>query len=386
MKVSSPGRWQVFPWSSLLLFFLLHGQQLQAQATPPDEPVLRMLQSGAAAMRQGKAADAEGFFRQAVAAAPTLPDAYFGLGMAELREGKTEDAERALTRALELSPNIPGANMFLGIAQYQMNKLDAAIASLKLEVEAQPASAEALTWLGIVELGAGNPEEAVGPLDRAAALSPKDANVLDYRGRAHSMVAQESYRALTALDPDSWRVHRALGEIAAESKQWQEAIVEYKKAIEKQNQDSDLYEALGEAYQGLSRFDDATRAYEAELKFSPRNAIALFSLGRIQVLNGDPEKGVALLRQAIEAHVRSAPADYYLGMGLALTGHPEEAAAALEKCLGQQPTDSVKQRAYFQLMRVYQTLHRPEDARRAAAELKNLKASAATESAPDPTP
>jgi len=149
-------------------------------------------------------------------------------------------------------------------------------------------------------------------LDNAAALAPKDPNVLDYRGRAHSMVAQENYRALSALDPDSWRVHRALGEIAAGPKQWQDAIDEYRKAIEKQPRDSDLYEALGEACQRLSRFDDATRAYEVELKMSPHNAIALFNLGRIQVLNGDPNRGVVLLRQAVEAHVKAAPADYYL--------------------------------------------------------------------------
>ena len=75
------------------------------------------------------------------------------------------------------------------------------------------------------------------------------------------MVAQENYRALSALDPDSWRVHRALGEIAAGPKQWQDAIDEYRKAIEKQPRDSDLYEALGEACQRLSRFDEVESCY-----------------------------------------------------------------------------------------------------------------------------
>ncbi len=68
-------------------------------------------------MHQGKAADAEGYFRQAIATAPELPDAYLGLGMSELREGKTDDAERALSKALKLDPKIPSAHMFLGIAQ-----------------------------------------------------------------------------------------------------------------------------------------------------------------------------------------------------------------------------------------------------------------------------
>ena len=385
-----PG-WQLstFGWGMLLVCFVLFHPPVDAQTAPAasDQAVMQMLQNGAAAMHEGKPAAAEGYFQQAITASPSLPDAHFGLGMAELREGKAEEAERALTRALELNPNIAGAHMFLGIAEYQMNKLDAAIASLQLEIKAQPDNVEALTWLGIVELGAGNPDEAVGPLDRAAAINPKDPSVLDYRGRAHSMVAQESYRALTALDPDSWRVHRALGEIYAESKQQENAIAEYQKAIEKQPSNPDLYEALGEAYEHLSRFDEATHAFETELKVSPRNAIALYNLGRIQVLSGDPARGVQLLRQAIDEHAQLAPAAYYLGLGLAQSGHPEEAAGWLEKSLAQSSSEFIHQGANYQLVRVYQALHRPEDAQRAAEELKKLKAAAAkTGSAQDQTP
>jgi tetratricopeptide (TPR) repeat protein len=382
MITSSGTRWLAFPLSPLLPCLLVP-LLLQAQTAPtgPDSEVIHLLQSGAAAMHQGNAADAESYFRQATAAAPELPDAYLGLGMSELREGKTDDAERALSKAVELAPKMPGTHMFLGIAQYQMNKLEAASNSLRQELIGQPENVEVLTWLGIIELGAGHPDEAVGPLDRAAALSPKDPNVLDYRGRAHSLVAQESYRALTALDPDSWRVHRALGEIYSESRQWESAIAEYRKALDRQPTNSDLYEQLGDGYQRLSRFDDASHAYETELKLSPRNPVALYNLGKIQVQRGDQQRGVALLRQAAEASAPSAPIYFYLGRGLADTGHPEESVTWLEKSLSQGPSEFMKQSVYFQLARVYKTLNRKEDALRAADELKKLKNTAGE---PDP--
>jgi tetratricopeptide (TPR) repeat protein len=363
----------------ILLSFLLCSSPLYAQTTPttPSAQSIQLLQNGAAAMHQGKAADAEGFFRQATVAAPELPDAYMGLGMAELREGKTDDAEHALSKAVELNPAAPGAHMFLGIAQYQMNKLDAATASLKQELVQQPDNVEVLTWLGIAELGAGHPDEAVGPLDRAAQLSPKDPNVLDYRGRAHSLVAQESYRALTSLDPDSWRVHRALGENYSESKDWTNAAAEYQKAIDRQPNNSDLHEALGDADQRLRRLDEATHAYEVELKLSPHNPIALFNLGKIQVERGNPQRGVTLLRQAAELSAPSAQISVYLGRGLADIGNPEEAVPWLEKSLAQEPSEFVAETAYFQLARVYKMLNRSQDAQRAAAELKKLKDSAA---------
>jgi len=374
LNLPSVKQWLALCLSSLLLSL---PQPSGAQTAAPDEATMHLLQSGAAAMHQGKPAEAEVFFRQAVTAAPTLPDAYLGLGMAELREGKADEAANALTKALELNPNMRGAHLFMGIALYQAHNLDAATESLRQEIKTQPDNVEALTWLGIVELGAGHPDEAVEPLDHAAKLSPKDPNVLDYRGRAHAQVAQESYRALTALDPDSWRVHRALGEIAAESKQYEVAVTEYQKAIQKQPNDADLYESLGEVYQHLSHIDDAMRAYEAELKLNPRDAIALYNLGRLQVLNGDPKRGVPLLRQAAEVHAETAPTDYYLGFGLAQTGNPEEAAALFEKSLSEHPSEYIQQSAYFQLIRVYQSLHRPEDAQRAAEELRKLKATAA---------
>ena len=344
----------------LFACLLLCAPLLQAQSAPaaPSGAVAHLMQSGAEAIHQGKPADAEGYFRQAIDAAPELPDAYLGLGMSELRQGKTAEAEVALGKAAELAPRLPGAHMFLGIAQYQRNQMDAAIASLQQEVAIQPENVEALTWLGIVELGAGHAQEAVGPLDRAAALSPRDPNVLDYRGRAHTQVAEESFRALTDLDPDSWRVHRALGEFAVQSKQYEQAIAEYRKVLEKQPNDPDMYEAIGDCYQRLSRSDDAAHAYESELQLSPNNPIALYNLGRIQVQKGDAGRGVALLRKAVEANALAAPTYYYLGLGLAQTGHPEEAAQWLEKSLSQSPSDFIRQGAYFQLGRVYQTLHR----------------------------
>jgi tetratricopeptide (TPR) repeat protein len=388
MHTNQGTRWSAIRRNALIVCLLLDPFSIRCQSSPsgPTQATIQEMQSGAAAMHQGKPAEAEAFFRQATEAQPALPDAYLGLGMAQLRQGKADQAQVALAKAIELNPNLRGAHMFLGIAQYQANQLDAAEASLKQEVTSQPTNVEALTWLGIVELGAGHAEEAVGPLDQAAALNPKDPNVLDYRGRAHALVAQESYRALTALDPDSWRVHRALGEIASESQQWQSAVAEYQKAIEKLATNPDLYESLGEAYQHLSQLDDATHAYEEELKLSPHNAIALYNLGRIQVLSGDPARGVAYLRQAMEQNLKSAPATYYLGLGLAQTGHPEEAVSWLEKSLEQSPSDFIKQGIYAQLAREYQALHRPEEAQRAAEELKRLKASASRTSGPAEAP
>lgn len=349
----------------------------QSIETPESTPAMRMLQQGGDAMRRGNSAEAEQYFRQATEADPQLADGYLGLGMAEMREGKPVDAETALNRAVALNPKLPGVHMFLGIASYQLNKFDAAGKALQEEINLQPDNVEALTWLGIVELGSGKPDKAAAPLDRASTLRPNDPNILYYRGRAHALIAAETYQELYRLDPDSWYVHRALAESLASSGQPEKAIQEYEAAIRKQPNNPDLYEALGDEDQTVSRFDAATKAYQEELKLSPENGIALYNLGKIQVESGDPEAGVGFLRRAAAVHASAAPTDFYLGLGLSKLGHNEEAASWLEKSLENSPSDFIEQSAYYELARTYQRLNRKEDSERALDKLKALKAQTA---------
>ena len=357
---------------------------LPAQNAPSEADVLQMLRHGAQAIHEGRPAVAEQDFRQAIAAAPQLPDGYLGLGMVQLRQGKADDAVQALSKAIQLNPQTPGAHMFLGIALYQMNKFDDAAAALSQEVSLQPDNAEALTWLGMAELAASHPELATAPLDRAYALSPRDANILDYRARAHTQVAQQCFQQLYKLDPHSWHVHRLLAETFSASKQPEQAIVEYKAALDEQPNNPDLYEALGDEYQRIGHSADALKAYEQQLKLNPHNSIALFNCGKIHIDSDEPALGIPLLQQALDAHASPAPAYYYLGLGYSKSGQYQQAAQALEKSLASQPSSHIEQNAWYALVRVYQRLNRLADSQHALDEFKRLKAASATTHANGP--
>jgi tetratricopeptide (TPR) repeat protein len=336
------------------------------------------MQSGAAAMRRGQPAEAERDFRQALVADPHSADAMLGLGMSLLRQNNPDEASRALQQAVAANPAIRGARMFIGIVDYQQNDFDDALNSLQAESALQPNNAEVLTWIGIVELAAGHPERATVPLDQAAALESKDLNILYYEGRAHTLVAQSAYQKLFELGPDSWQMHRALGEIDSQSREPEKAVKEFEAALEKQPNDPDLYQSIGDEDQRLNRFDDATRAYEQELRLHPGDPVALFNLGKIQVQTGDAAGGVSLLQQASDAHAFAAPVSFYLGEGFAKTGHDAEAAQWLEKCLASDPSPFLRRSAWFELARVYRKLDRPADAQKALGELQKLDAASAT--------
>ena len=365
--------------SALFLMLALGTLMCSGAAQTPEQPdaLKQQLRAGAEALQRGDVGTAESHFQRVVAAAPTLPDGYLGLGMAQLREGKPDDASHALEHAAQLNPRLPGAHLFLGIAQYQTGQPEQALQSLQAELDLQPSNLEALVWTGIIQLDTGHPEEATSSLDQAIALDPANKEALYYTARAHRLLAEAAFKKLYALDPDSALLHRALAETFAEAGEPEKSIDEYEVAIRKEPKNPDLYEALGEENQKLGRVDAAIKAYEQALQLHPNSAIALYNLGMMQVKTGRAATGVPLLRRAIEAHSMSAPTDYYLGWGLAELGQNEEAAHWLELALQNSPSPFIEQGTYYQLLRVYQRLNRKAEAEHALERLKQLKAKAA---------
>ncbi|WP_263382270.1 tetratricopeptide repeat protein [Granulicella arctica] len=344
-----------------------------AQAPPQDARVQDAFQRGAIAMRNGRADDAEKAFRLAVSLAPQLPEAHLDLGLVLGREGKLDEAISAIDAALHLSPHLDSASMFLGIFEYQANRPLKAESALEQELAHSPDNVEALTWLGTVELGMGHPERAVAPLDHAHELAPKDLNVLEYRGRAHSAVARESYSAMALVDPNSWHVRRVRAQLYADEGRHPEAIAEYVEAIKLETRNSDLYEALGDEYRASNQLEEARKAYAKELELSPQNLIAMYNLGSTEVDLGAAAEGVPLLTAML---ARSGPipvVEYYLGRGLVAEGSETNGVKYLEKCIADGHDSEVVKRAWYELARAYRKLQRTADAAHATEEYARLR-------------
>ena len=338
-----------------------------------DAKLQDAFQRGAVAMKNQRPSDAEAAFREAVRLAPSLADAHMDLGLVLGREGKLDEAIESLKTALHLNPRIEGAHMFLGIFLHQANRQDEARTALQQEISQSPNNAEALTWLGMVELAAGHPEKAVGPFDRAAELQPDDLNVLEYRGRAHNLVARDSYARMARLDPTNWHVHRVQAELYADEGRHTDAITEYEEAIKLEARNPDLYEGLGDEYRKTNQLDAAQHSYAKELELSPKSAVAMYDLGSIEVERGNYAVGVPLLQTMLMSFPGSPVAEYYLGRGLAALGNDADAVAWLEKSAAGDPVGEVGKRSYYELARSYRRLQRASDAQRAVAEYNRIR-------------
>ena len=325
-------------------------------------------------MHSGHPAEAEHSFRQAIQLAPAIPDAHLDLGLILGREGKMDEAVGELRRALALNPKLQSGHMFLGIFLYQTGHADDAIRELNAEIAQAPANAEALTWLGIAELAGGHPEKATAPLDRAAELDPDNLDLLEYRGKAHSQMAEASYARMAKLQPDSWHVHRVRAQMLSSEGRSADAIAEFEAAVKLAPTNSDLWEALGEEYRTGDQMEKAQAAFRKEMELSPGNPLALYNLGSVDVERGDAAGGVPLLEGMIAGYQGSPVADYYLGRGLAALGKSAEAAEWLERSAAADPAGEIGKRSSYELLRIYRKLGRTDAAAKAQAQYDRIRA------------
>ncbi len=340
----------------------------QSQALPAQSQALEdAFRRGAIAMHDGRSAEAESSFREAVKLAPDMADAHLDLGLVLDRQGKVEEAIGELRTALRQDPKIASGHMFLGVFLYQTNQTDEARRELQEEVALAPTNAEALMWLGMLELSAGHPEQAVGPLE------PKNLDLLEYRGRAHREVAQESYSRMARIDPGSWHVHRVQAQMLSEDGRHTEAIAEYEAAVKLEGRNTELWEGLGDEYRIRNQLEQARTAYRKELELSPGDPIAMYNLGSTEVGLGDAAAGVPLLEAMLKIYRSSPVTEYYLGRGLAILGRNVEARALFEKSITDEPEGEAAKRSWYELTRLYRKLGRSSDAQHALAQYTAMR-------------
>lgn len=355
--------------SALAPILAVCGQALLSQGTPVQEAFAR----GVSAMRNGQSAAAEQAFRDAVRIAPNLAEAHLDLGLVLGREGKLDEAIGSVQRAIELNPSQNSAHMFLGIFLFQANRGEEARQALHAEIAHDPQNAEALTWLGNVDLALGHPERAVASLDRAAELTPNDANLLELRGRAHNLVAHDSYARMAKLEPDSWHVHRVQAQLFADEGKHAEAVAEYQAAVKQQPRNPDLYEGLGDELRVMNQLESAQAAYEKELAIAPANPVAMYNVGSVEIERGENAAGVTLLQTMVKVYPGSPVAEYYLGRGFAAVGRDAEAVNWLRRSAIADRDGEIGKRSWYELARLYRKLHQSAEEQAALVNFNRVR-------------
>lgn len=150
-------------------------------AADPGNSVFRG-KLGAAWRERGETAKALPLYRQATAAAPQDPEAWYNLASALQEAGQPGEARQAIERALQLDAGRPEAHNTLGIIELGQGNLDRARREFAAATAIDPRDAAAFNNLGNVLRAEHKLDEAASAYQRSAALAPRYAEPLNGLG------------------------------------------------------------------------------------------------------------------------------------------------------------------------------------------------------------
>ena len=282
------------------------GKQFHAQASKAaflvTSPALR--EYSAALDTSGPAAVAH--YEQAIAADPNFGPAYLDLFRAASSLGDAARAERTMTQAqTHAAAFAPRDRAYLQLENATLQKNGRArVEALKNVAALDGQNPDLLHTLADAEMAVREPAQAAGHYRQAIALPGSDPNL-------QNLLA---YAALYAGDEAGARA----------------AAAEYRRL---RPEDPNVYDTQGDVELAFGHLAEAEKVYQASPDQRFQNCLPSWKAARARLYSGDVAGASALFdkhRAALEKS-SSALAAFRSAQWLALTGHREQAADAMQK-------------------------------------------------------
>jgi TolB-like protein/Tfp pilus assembly protein PilF len=255
------------------------------------------------------------YFQQAIAKDPNYALAYAGLadsymllpnydfGGTPVRESLAP-AREAITKALELDDSLAEAHASLGLLDTVEIRLERAVKDFQRAIELNPNYATAHHWLMLGQLSLGRFNEAIFEAKRALELDPLsiiiNADVSWLYSCAHQFdEAEKRVRKTLEIDPRFFLAHYYLGGILQLRGHLKEAIPEFQKAVELNN-DAYSIAMLGQAYARNGQKDEAQKILARLTEESKSRYISPYAWALLYTGFGDKKRAIDELERAYQ--------------------------------------------------------------------------------------
>jgi tetratricopeptide (TPR) repeat protein len=340
---------------------------LWAQPAPAtaDARVERLYAAAKAAEARGDIPAAIAGYEAMLAAAPRLAAAYNNLGALYVQVGDYAKAVGILEKGLKIDPAMPSAAALLGFALYEMGDYAAARPRLEAALKANPKDDRGERMLAEDLVKLGELEAAAAHLQQLSRRQPRDEESWYLLGKIYMRLAEQALGRLNEIDPDSALAHQVAGEIMESLKNYEGALLEYKKAVAKAPGRPGTHYALGNLYWTNGQWEAAAQEFQAELANDRGNCLAQWKLGNIVLEQGlKPEEAIAPVERALALCPSLAQARVDHARACLKLNRNAEAAQDLEAAAKTNPDEPT---VHFFLAQAYRALGRTQDA---AAEMQ----------------
>jgi tetratricopeptide (TPR) repeat protein len=309
---------------------------------------------------RGKASEARDSFDQALKLDPRSVDALVGQGEVLYSEGRNTEALARFDTAVQIDPKNVRAIVSDAKAKIVLERLADAKTQLTAARTAFPTDMRIAFWLAKVETALGNKKAAEDAYAIAIGLAnpAKPEAIEPYVGLAEMLASDgRATEAQAKLDeakaklPDSAAMQRALGEVSAVQGNYDDAILHYQAAVQKDPEDLSARFLLGKTYLQMNRIDLASAELDKVLAADKDYPGLAMERGRLFELSGQIEKAL----EQFSAALKKAPddVDLQLRVGAAYVGigKSDEALGILKKVMEKRPQSAEANyyygRAYF---------------------------------------
>jgi tetratricopeptide (TPR) repeat protein len=252
----------------------------------------------------------------------------------------SKEAVRLLEEAVAAQPSYEDTRMDLAAVYFRAGRLDRAGDEAGQVVKNNPRNARALQLLGNIEFAQGNFASAADHLHNALDLQG-DFDIayslsLAYLSQHKLAETKLLFDELLNDMGSTPELHVLLGRAYRETGYLDEAIREFKKAIELDSHYPRVHYYLALAYlaQGeKERFPTARPLFEQELAINPKEFFSTFFLGVIYLEDRDFPAAADYLKKAVQLEPDNPDPLLYLGQVYFETEHPELAIATLKKSI-----------------------------------------------------
>lgn len=350
-------------FAAISLFYALPAAAAQSGEASQERA---HLERARAALRGNQTETAVREFHAVIALDPKNSEAYSDLGVIAFFRRDCPAASENFRRALAIDPGMVRIKALLGICEMREGHpaarelLESSFAQLKdqkLRVE---------TGLELEELyyRAGDLDRASSLAQALVALDPDDVNVLYMAQRVYSDLSRETLNKLAVLAPGSARMEQAIAERLVNEGDARGALVHYRKALEIDPGLAGVHFELAECIlQADSHSLKAQAAAKSQLEAAARNegdnAGIEVQLGRIALLQLQPEEAIADFRRALAMNSSGSEAALGMGKALLVQQKPGQALKYLKMAVAADPLSG---EAHYQLAIALRDLHQSSQA------------------------
>jgi tetratricopeptide (TPR) repeat protein len=299
---------------------------------------LHHLQAAQRDIDHWKFADAYGHLRRCVEVWPNDASTCFLAARTARRADLFVDAARHLDRYKALRGLTDDYNLELAMLKVQQGDMGEAEHYLRSHIDPDhPDAALALEAMAKGLLRTGRLATLVECTDLWLSVRPEETHALYYRGMAFDLAgnykeAAEAYRRSVLTDPANTEAQLRLANLLLEHfSQPAEALEHFTRAMEEEPENPAARLGMARSRGQLGDRDEARRLLDDLLTDHPKLALALTERGKIALLDDQPERAEALLRQAVELAPDDKEALYTLISCLEERNKEEEANVYREK-------------------------------------------------------